>query len=106
MTINKLTSREFHKYPSRARKASASGFITDRGRPVYVLLSIEEDQRITRSQASIIDLLAMPDVANIDFTPPQFGNDYQLHSPIASHYEWTALADEESDRFSAKAERL
>jgi len=34
-----------------------------------VLLTIEEYQRITGNQPSIVELLAMPSVADIDFEP-------------------------------------
>lgn len=73
MTITTLSSREFNQDAGRAKKAAASGpvFITDRGRPAHVLLTIEEYQRVTRSQASIVDLLAMPGVADFDFEPPR-----------------------------------
>jgi prevent-host-death family protein len=80
MTITTLSSREFNQDASRAKKAAASGpvFITDRGRPAHVLLTIEEYQRVTRSQTSIVDLLSMPGVADIDFTPPRLdGNLYR-----------------------------
>jgi hypothetical protein len=53
-------------------------FITDRGRPAHVLLTIEEYQKITGNRASIVDLLAMPGVADIDFEPPRLsGNLYR-----------------------------
>ncbi len=76
MTITTLSSREFNQDASRAKKAAQSGpvFITDRGRPAHVLLTIEEYQRVTRSQASIVDLLAMPDVADINFDPPRLSS--------------------------------
>ena len=82
MTITTLSSREFKQDASRAKKAAQSGpvFITDRGRPAHVLLTIEEYQRVTRSQESIVDLLAMPDVAEIDFEPPRLGGD--LYRPV------------------------
>jgi hypothetical protein len=35
-------------------------FITDRGRPAHVLLTIEDYQRLTGAVANIVDLLAMP----------------------------------------------
>lgn len=81
MTITTLSSREFNQDASRAKKAAQSGpvFITDRGRPAHVLLTIEEYQRVTRSQASIVDLLAMPDAAEIDFEPPRLGG--KLYQP-------------------------
>ena len=76
MTITTLSSREFNQDASRAKKAAASGpvFITDRGRPAHVLLTIEEYQRVTRSQTNIVDLLAMPSAADIDFEPPRLGD--------------------------------
>ncbi len=77
MTITTLSSREFNQDASGAKKAAQSGpvFITDRGRPAHVLLTIEEYQRVTRSHTSIVDLLAMPDVADIDFEPPRLADD-------------------------------
>ena len=44
MTITTLSSRAFNQDASRAKKAAKSGpvFITDRGKPAHVLLSIEE----------------------------------------------------------------
>lgn len=73
MTITTLSSREFNQDTSKAKKAAQSGpvIITDRGRPAHVLLTIDEYQRVTHSQASIVDLLAMPGVEEIDFEPPR-----------------------------------
>ena len=73
MTITTLSSREFNQDTSRAKKAASEGpvFITDRGRPAHVLLSIEEYQRITGGHRKIADALAMPDLADIDFDPPR-----------------------------------
>lgn len=80
MTITTFSSREFNQDSSGAKKAARSGpvFITDRGRPAHVLLTFEEYQRVTRSQKSIVELLAMPGVADIDFEPPRLsGGLYQ-----------------------------
>lgn len=44
-------------------------FITDRGRPAHVLLTVEDYRQLTNKHESIIDLLAMPDAADIDFEP-------------------------------------
>ncbi len=62
MTITTLSSREFNQHASEAKKAARNGpvFITDRGRPAHVLLTIEEYQKMTGELASIIDMLAMP----------------------------------------------
>lgn len=77
MTITTLSSREFNQDTGRAKKAAQSGpvIITDRGRPAHVLLTIEEYQRVTHSQTSIVDLLAMPSVSGIDFEPPRLNTD-------------------------------
>ncbi len=57
-----LSSREFNQDTSRAKKAATAGpvFITDRGVPAHVLLSIETYQRLIGGQESIIDRLGMP----------------------------------------------
>ena len=68
-----LTSREFNQDASGAKRAASHGpvFITDRGKPAHVLLSIEEYQRLTGGPGSIIDLLAMPAVEDIEFEAPR-----------------------------------
>jgi prevent-host-death family protein len=72
MTITTLSSREFNQDTSRAKKAASEGpvFITDRGKPAHVLLSIEEYLRITGQRRNIADLLAMPGLADIDLEIP------------------------------------
>lgn len=62
MKITTLSSREFNQDTSRAKKAATRGpvFITDRGTPAHVLLSIEEYQRLTGGQGDIIDSLGLP----------------------------------------------
>jgi prevent-host-death family protein len=73
MTITTLSSREFNQDTSRAKKAASAGpvFITDRGKPAHVLLSIEDYLRITGGRRKIADALAMPGLADIDFDPPR-----------------------------------
>jgi len=73
MTITTLSSREFNQDTSRAKKAALKGpvFITDRGKPAHVLLSIEDYQRITGKHRSIVDALSMPGLADIEFDPPR-----------------------------------
>jgi prevent-host-death family protein len=48
VAITTLSSREFNQDTSGAKKAAKRGpvFITDRGRPAHVLLTIEEYQKI------------------------------------------------------------
>jgi prevent-host-death family protein len=72
MTLTTLSSRELNQNVARAKKAAQLGpvFITDRGKPAYVLLSIEEYQRLLLKQRrNIADSLDMPDVADIEFEP-------------------------------------
>jgi prevent-host-death family protein len=73
MTITTLSSREFNQDTSRAKKAAAEGpvFITDRGKPAHVLLSIEEYRRIMGGHRKIADALAMPGLAEIEFDAPR-----------------------------------
>jgi prevent-host-death family protein len=78
MAITTLSSREFLQNTSLAKKAARSGpvFITDRGRPSLVILSIEEYQKITKKGENILDMLAMPGAGDIDFEPPRLGDDF------------------------------
>lgn len=75
MHITTLSSREFNQDTSGAKKAAANGpvFITDRGHPSHVLLTIEEYRRLTGSSESISDALSMPGDDDIDFDPPKLG---------------------------------
>lgn len=73
MAITTLSSREFNQDTSRAKKASTNGpvFITDRGKPAHVLLSIKEYQRICGQKRNLVDALSMPGLADIKFEPPR-----------------------------------
>ena len=75
MTTTTLTSREFNQDTSRAKKAARRGpvFITDRGRPAHVLLTIEDYQRLTGGNMSLAEALAQPGDADFDFKPPRIG---------------------------------
>ncbi len=82
MATTKLSSREFNQDTSRAKRAARRGpvFITDRGRPSHVLLTVEEYERLTGGQKSIVDILAMPEAAEVEFEAPRMrGN---LHQPV------------------------
>jgi prevent-host-death family protein len=73
MTITTFSSREFNQAVTRAKKAARQGpvFITDRGRPAHVLLTIEEYQRITGGRTTLVELLAMPGDADVELEPPR-----------------------------------
>jgi prevent-host-death family protein len=72
MAITTVSSREFNQDTSGAKKAAAKGpvFITDRGRPAHVLLTIREYERMKKKQPTLAELLAMPDAEDIDFEIP------------------------------------
>ena len=61
MTVTTVSSREFNQAASEVKRAASRGpvFITDRGRPAHVLMSIELYQRLAGSRLKIADLLAM-----------------------------------------------
>lgn len=73
MAVTTFSSREFNQNASDAKRATRNGpvFITDRGRPAHVLLSIEEYQRLTGGHPKIADLLAMPGIADIELDIPK-----------------------------------
>ncbi|BAO87064.1 MULTISPECIES: type II toxin-antitoxin system Phd/YefM family antitoxin [Caballeronia] len=73
MTITTLSSRELNQDVTRAKKATKDGpvFITDRGRPAHVLLSIEEYQRLAGNKRNLVDALSMPGLADIDVEFPR-----------------------------------
>jgi prevent-host-death family protein len=68
-----MTSREFNQDTSRAKKAAQAGpvFITDRGRPGHVLLTIEEYERLVGDR-QVVDLLGEPPgIADVELTVPE-----------------------------------
>ncbi len=71
MTTTILTSREFNQDTGRAKRAALEGpvFITDRGNPSYVLVTVEEYRRLQGEQNNIAELLCMPNSADIEFSP-------------------------------------
>lgn len=71
MTIKTLSSREFNQDTSGAKRAAKEGpvFITDRGVPAHVLLTIEEYRKLSGDEPSIADLLYMPGAEDIEFDP-------------------------------------
>jgi prevent-host-death family protein len=72
-----LSSREFNQDTGRAKRAAKRGpvIITDRDEPTYVLLSIEEYRKITGRKKNILEALAMPEAAEIEFDPPRLGGE-------------------------------
>lgn len=69
-----LSSREFNQDTGRAKRAAKKGpvFITDRGEPAYVLLSMAEYRKFSREEKTLYDALAdLRPEADFEFDPPR-----------------------------------
>ena len=75
MTVSTFSSREFTRDVSAAKKATIQGpvFITDRGRPAYALLKIDDYYKIVgRNDQSFLAVMdAIPGVVEVEFDPPR-----------------------------------
>lgn len=58
-----VSSREFNQDVSQAKRLARFEpvFVTDRGRPTHVLMSMEAFRRLSGQNETIVDLLAVPD---------------------------------------------
>ena len=74
MTIHTFSSRDFTRDVSAAKRAAVDGpvFITDRGRPAFALLNIDDYYRIAgQGERSLLDIMdAIPGGDSINFDPP------------------------------------
>lgn len=73
MLSTTLSARVFNQDSGRAKKAALDGpvFITDRGTPSHVLLSIEQYRALTEPKQNLLDLLSMPGDEYIEFDIPK-----------------------------------
>lgn len=73
-----VSSREFNQSVSLIKKDSDNGpiFITDRGKPSYVLLSITDYNNLIGKKEDIVSLLGMKEVGNIDFEVPKKNSNF------------------------------
>jgi prevent-host-death family protein len=74
MPITTFSSREFNQDASRAKKAAKQGpvFITDRGKPAHVLLTIEDYRRLSGEDMSLLKALEQGEAeADFAFEPPR-----------------------------------
>ena len=69
--MHTISSREFNQDASKAKRTAESGhvFITDRGKPAHVLLTIDDYYKLMGKTKSVADLLSMPESAEIEFEP-------------------------------------
>ena len=63
-----VSSRDFNQHVSAAKRAARLEpvFITDRGKPTHVLMSIEAFRQFAGQRETLVDLLAMPDPVEVD----------------------------------------
>ncbi len=73
MATRRMSSREFNQDTSGAKRAAEKGpvIITERGRPAHVLLSFAEYRKLSERQPHLVEILAMPDVADIELDIPK-----------------------------------
>ena len=75
MSIHTFSSRDFTRDVSAAKRAAVDGpvFITDRGRPAFALLKIDDYYRIAgQSKTTLLDVMdGIPGGDDIDFDPPR-----------------------------------
>ena len=75
MSVHTYSSRDFTRDVGAAKRATADGpvFITDRGRPAFALLKIEDYYRLAGQQeTSLLEVMeAIPGGTGIEFDPPR-----------------------------------
>lgn len=84
-----IASREFNQDVSQAKRAARLEpvFITDRGKPTHVLMSIDAFRQLTGQTETIVDLLAMTGLAerglaDIDLADSRPDNVWNRHEAI------------------------
>lgn len=63
-----FSSRDFNQDISQAKRVARFEpvFVTDRGKPTHVLMSIDAFRQLAGQAESVVDLLAMPGTAEVD----------------------------------------
>lgn len=78
-----LTSRELNQDLARAKREAKKGpvFITDRGKPAHVLLSIETYERLVAPRRSLLEALSMPGMEEVELDVGRREGDPGLRIP-------------------------
>jgi prevent-host-death family protein len=68
MVMKVISSREFNQDVSAAKRLARHEpvFVTDRGRPTHVLMSMQRFRELQGPRETIVDLLAAPDALPSD----------------------------------------
>ena len=73
MSINTFSSRDFARDIGAAKRAASEGpvFVTDRGRPAFALLTIEDYYRLSGSKPpSLLEVMDSLPGGQFEFEPP------------------------------------
>jgi prevent-host-death family protein len=70
-----ISSRDFNQDTAAAKRAAKEGpvFITDRGRPAYVLMTMEDYRRLSGGK-TLGELIGMSEGDDIEFEPARMSN--------------------------------
>ena len=74
MSIHTIPSRDFARDVGAAKRAATEGpvFITDRGKPAYALLKIEDYYKLaSKKQKSLLEIMDSLPGGDFDFEPPK-----------------------------------
>ena len=74
MSVTTVSAREFARDLAKAKRAASSGpvFVTDRGKPTYTLLTIEDYYELAgKKPMSLLELMDSLPGGHTDFDPPQ-----------------------------------
>ena len=68
-----ISSRELNQDVSAAKRLARVEpvFVTDRGRPTHVLMSIDAFRQLSGQRDSIVDLLALPGTDDVELGAPE-----------------------------------
>ena len=81
MSVHTFSSRDFTRDVSAAKRAAVDGpvFITDRGRPAFALLNIDDYYRMVgQSEPTLLELMdGIAGGADIEFDPPRLKHQSQ-----------------------------
>lgn len=75
-----VSAREFNHDVSAAKRSAETEpvIITDRGHPSFVLLSMQEYERLTGTGRNLVDWLAMEDEPDVGFEPEPVSLDLRV----------------------------
>lgn len=80
MAVHTVPSRDFARDVGNAKRLASEGpvFITDRGKPAYALLSIDDYYALTNKRGqSLLDVMDGIPGGDFEFEPPRVDGDFK-----------------------------